>query len=132
MFFFLYFSDLARLSLDKPVFVSVHEHSDKATPDQLAQTYTICELNDKINMLWSFIKSHKKKKLLVFMQSCKQVKYVQELFKRLKCNTTILGLHGKLHQLRRMAIYDEFCQRDSAVVLLATDVAARGLGNSIF
>ena len=41
---------------------------------------------------------------------------------------TLLALHGKLHQLRRMAIYDEFCQTESAVVLIATDVAARGLG----
>ena len=61
------------------------------------------------------------------MQSCKQVKYVHELFKRLKCNTTLLALHGKLHQLRRMAIYDEFTQKDSSIVLIATDVAARGL-----
>ena len=114
------------------MFVSVHEHSDKATPDKLAQTYIVCELHDKINMLWSFLKSHKKKKLLVFMQSCKQVKYVSELFKRLKCNMTLLALHGKLHQLRRMAIYDEFCQTESAVVLIATDVAARGLGKIIF
>ena len=119
--------DLARLSLDKPVYVSVHEHSDKATPDKLTQRYVICHLGDKINLIWSFIKSHRKKKCLIFMQSCKQVKFVQELFKRLKVSTTILALHGKLHQLRRMAIYDEFCQRDSSVVLLATDVAARGL-----
>ena len=82
--FHIFFPDLARLSLEKPVFVSVHEHSDKPTPDKLAQTYIVCELHDKINILWSFIKSHKKKKLLVFMQSCKQVKYVAELFKRLK------------------------------------------------
>lgn len=119
--------DLARLSLEKPVFVSVHEHSNQATPDKLTQNYVVCELQDKINMLWSFIKTHKRKKMLIFMQSCKQVKYVHELFKRLKCPTTLLALHGKLHQLRRMAIYDEFCQRDSSIVLLATDVAARGL-----
>ena len=49
------------------------------------------------------------------------------MFKRLKCNTSLLALHGKLHQLRRMAIYDEFCEKDSSIVLLATDVAARGL-----
>ena len=56
---------------------------------------------------------------------------MSELFKRLKCNMTLLALHGKLHQLRRMAIYDEFCQTESAVVLIATDVAARGLGKTI-
>eukprot|EP00093_Oithona_nana_P008336 08336.XXX_198976_201002_1 [CDS] Oithona nana genome sequencing. len=119
--------DLARLSLDKPVYVSVHEHSDTATPDKLAQRYVVCELKDKVNLVWSFIKNHKRKKLLIFMQSCKQVKFIHELFKRLKVSTTILALHGKLHQLRRMAIYDEFCQKDSSVVLLATDIAARGL-----
>merc|ERR1712062_175767 len=119
--------DLARLSLEKTIFVSVHEHADKATPDKLTEKYILCELQDKINLLWSFIKTHKRQKLLVFMQSCKQVKYVHELFKRLKCNTTLLALHGKLHQLRRMAIYDEFTQKDSSIVLIATDVAARGL-----
>ena len=50
----------------------------------------------------------------------------------LKCNMTLLALHGKLHQLRRMAIYDEFCQTETAVVLIATDVAARGLGKPFF
>ena len=55
--------DLARLSLDKPVFVSVHEHSDKATPDKLAQFYIVCPLEQKINMLWSFIKNHRRKKV---------------------------------------------------------------------
>ena len=46
----------------------------------------------------------------------------------LKCNTSLLALHGKLHQLRRMAIYDEFCKKEFTGVLIATDVAARGLG----
>lgn len=38
-----------------------------------------------------------------------------------------MGLHGAMHQLRRMAVYDEFCRKKHAV-LIATDVAARGLG----
>lgn len=37
-----------------------------------------------------------------------------------------MGLHGAMHQLRRMAVYDEFCRKKHAV-LIATDVAARGL-----
>lgn len=32
-----------------------------------------------------------------------------------------------MHQLKRMAVYDEFCKKQS-VVLFATDIAARGLG----
>jgi len=118
--------DLARLSLTSPVYVSVHEHASNATPDQLSQNYTVCELNDKLNMLWSFVKSHKKKKVLVFVQSCKQAKYFTELFKRLRCGMTVIGLYGSLHQLRRMAIYDEFCEKEQ-ICMFATDIAARGL-----
>lgn len=40
---------------------------------------------------------------------------------------SIMALYGSMHQLRRMRIYDDFCQKNN-VVLFATDVAARGLG----
>ena len=40
--------DLARLSLDQPVYVSVHEHATNATPDQLSQNLMVCELNQKV------------------------------------------------------------------------------------
>lgn len=68
--------DLARLSLKSPVFVSVHEHASKMTPDELSEHYVVCPLEQKIDMLWSFVKSHKKKKILIFVQSCKQVNVI--------------------------------------------------------
>ncbi|XP_013792586.1 probable ATP-dependent RNA helicase DDX10, partial [Limulus polyphemus] len=39
---------------------------------------------------------------------------------------SLMSLYGSLHQLRRMAIYDDFCRKEHAV-LFATDIAARGL-----
>ena len=66
-------SDLARLSLKNPVYVSAHEHASKVTPDTLSEYYVVCPLEDKVNMLWSFIKNNAKKKVLVFVQCCKQV-----------------------------------------------------------
>jgi len=119
-------TDLARLSLDKPVMVSVHEHSEIATPDTLTQSYIVCEVEDKINTLWSFLKCHRRKKSIVFLASCKQTKYYQEMLSRMKPGLSVMGLYGSLHQLRRIAIYDQFCAKDAAV-LLATDIAARGL-----
>ena len=80
----------------------------------------------KVNILWSFLKSHRRKKIVVFLSSCKQTKYFSEVFSKLKPGMSVLGLYGTLHQLRRMAIYDNFCAKDSAV-LFATDIAARGL-----
>lgn len=118
--------DLARLSLKDPKYVSVHEDAKHSTPPGLIQSYIICELQDKISFLWSFIKNHKKHKILVFMASCKQVKYMYEAFSRLKSGINLLALYGTLHQQRRMTIYDSFCRKQNAV-LFATDIAARGL-----
>ena len=43
----------------------------------------------------------------------------------------LLPLHGQIHQLKRMDIYQTFCRRQHAV-LFATDVASRGLGKDLF
>ncbi|CAH0553957.1 unnamed protein product [Brassicogethes aeneus] len=118
--------DLARLSLVDPSYVSVHENSEFGTPKELQQSYVVCELKDKISILWSFIKNHLKQKIIIFFSSCKQVKYVYEIFCKLRPGTSLLPLYGTLHQLRRMDIYENFCKKSSAV-LFATDLAARGL-----
>ena len=71
--------DLARLSLKDPLFISVHEHAKEITPDNLTQSYIVCELSEKLNTLWSFIKNHLKQKVLVFASTCKEVKFIFEL-----------------------------------------------------
>lgn len=118
--------DLARLSLKTPEYISPHETSEAKTPTSLQQNYVVINQEDKLTMLWSFIKSHLKHKSIIFLSSCKQVKYICEIFSRLRPGVSLLALYGTLHQDRRMAIYDEFCKR-SKVVLFATDIASRGL-----
>ncbi|KAE8749924.1 hypothetical protein FOCC_FOCC003393 [Frankliniella occidentalis] len=118
--------DLARLSLKDPMYVSVHEHAAHSTPESLAQSYLVCELEEKLTVLYSFLRNHVKHKILVFMSSCKQVKFMYEAFCQLRTGASLLALYGSLHQMRRMAIYEEFC-RKSRVVMFATDIAARGL-----
>lgn len=65
--------DLARLSLKDPEYLSVHEESVTATPNRLQQTAMIVPLEQKLDMLWSFIKAHLNSNILVFLSSCKQV-----------------------------------------------------------
>lgn len=72
--------DLARLSLKDPCYISVHENSKHSTPDGLEQSYIVCELHDKISIIWSFIRNHLKQKCIIFFSSCKQVKYIFEIF----------------------------------------------------
>ncbi|CAG7731113.1 unnamed protein product [Allacma fusca] len=118
--------DLARLSLKSPVYVSVHENAQFSTPESLQQSYLVCPLESKLDMLWSFLKHHKKSKILVFLSSCKQVRFIHMLFCRMRPGMSVLALYGTLHQLKRMSVYEEFSKKQS-VVLFATDIAARGL-----
>ncbi len=76
-------TDLARLSLSNPTYISVHENSEKCTPDNLDQSYYLCETHEKLNFLFSFLRMHLNSKVICFFQSCKQVKYVYEAFTQL-------------------------------------------------
>uniref|UniRef100_A0A452J047 ATP-dependent RNA helicase n=1 Tax=Gopherus agassizii TaxID=38772 RepID=A0A452J047_9SAUR len=118
--------DLARLSLKDPEYVWVHEKAKFSTPATLDQNYVVCGLQQKINMLYSFLRSHLNKKSIVFYASCKEVQYLFRVFCRLRPGIPILALHGKQPQMKRMEVYNNFVRKKSAV-LFATDVAARGL-----
>lgn len=74
--------DLARLSLSDPEYISVHAESESATPSKLNQFFVTCELEDKMTVLWSFVRSHLYQKTIVFLSTCKQVSCIisQTLF----------------------------------------------------
>ncbi|XP_044297370.1 probable ATP-dependent RNA helicase DDX10 isoform X1 [Varanus komodoensis] len=118
--------DLARLSLKDPEYVWVHEKAKFSTPATLEQNYIVCELHQKVNMLYSFLRSHLNKKSIVFFASCKEVQYLFRVFCRLRPGLPMLALHGKQQQMKRMEVYNDFVRKKSAV-LFATDLAARGL-----
>ncbi|RMZ90500.1 hypothetical protein DV736_g2273, partial [Chaetothyriales sp. CBS 134916] len=119
-------SDLARLSLTEPEFVSVHEAADNATPSRLQQNYVVTPLPDKLDTLWSFLRANVKKKTLVFLSSGKQVRFVYEAFRHLQPGIPLLHLHGRQKQTARLEITSRFSSSKHAC-LFATDVAARGL-----
>ncbi|XP_073727362.1 probable ATP-dependent RNA helicase DDX10 [Misgurnus anguillicaudatus] len=118
--------DLARLSLKDPEYVSVHEQAKFSTPATLEQNYVVCELHQKVNMLFSFLRSHLQKKIIVFFACCKEVQYLFRIFCRLRPGISVLALHGKQQQMKRVEVYNDFV-RKTAAVLFATDIAARGL-----
>jgi len=126
-------SDLARLSLQNPVFIStdaaastVEGSTHLELPANLEQHYALCALESKTNVLWSFIKSHLQNKTLIFLSSAKQVRFVFEAFRRLHPGTPLLHLHGQQKQHTRLDVVTRFGRMQHAV-LFATDLAARGL-----
>ncbi|KAG6806633.1 ATP-dependent RNA helicase dbp4, partial [Arthromyces matolae] len=56
--------DLARLSLKEPVSIGLDETSTASTSQNLEQHYALCELDKKLDLLWSFIKTHLQSKVL--------------------------------------------------------------------
>ncbi len=46
--------------LQDPEYVSVHAEAAAPTPLKLQQAYMVCPLQDKVDILWSFIKTHLK------------------------------------------------------------------------
>ncbi|KZZ87723.1 ATP-dependent RNA helicase DBP4 [Ascosphaera apis ARSEF 7405] len=119
-------SDLARLSLKEPEYIAVHEAASSATPTNLQQNYIVTPLPEKLDTLWSFIRSNLKSKTIVFFSSGKQVRFVYEAFRHLRPGVPLLHLHGRQKLGARIDIIKRFASSLRSC-LFATDVAARGL-----
>lgn len=118
--------DLARLSLVNPKYISTSADNESLTPESLDQYYVSTELYEKVDMLWSFIKSHLKSKILVFFSSSKQVHFTYESFRKLRPGIQLLKLHGRQKEKARLETTSAFTHA-SHCCLFATDVVARGL-----
>ncbi|TVY31651.1 ATP-dependent RNA helicase [Lachnellula subtilissima] len=119
-------SDLARLSLRDPEYVAVHEAAASATPTTLQQYYVVTPLADKLDTLFSFIRSNLKAKIIVFLSSGKQVRFVYESFRHLQPGIPLMHLHGRQKQAARLDITSKFSSSKNSCIF-ATDVVARGL-----
>lgn len=119
-------SDLARLSLKDPEYVAVHEAATSATPTTLQQFYVLTHLPEKLDTLFSFIRANLKAKIIVFLSSGKQVRFVYESFRHLQPGIPLLHLHGRQKQSARLDITSKFSASKNSCIF-ATDVVARGL-----
>jgi ATP-dependent RNA helicase DDX18/HAS1 len=117
--------DLARISLRPgPLYINVVPETEVSTADGLEQGYVVCDSDKRFLLLFSFLKRHTKKKIIVFLSSCNCVKYFGELLNYI--DLPVLDLHGKQKQQKRTNTFFEFCNAKQGI-LICTDVAARGL-----
>ncbi|ORC92997.1 putative ATP-dependent RNA helicase [Trypanosoma theileri] len=116
---------LARISFYRPpLFISMKRKEDKATVDTLEQGYVMCPSEQRLLVLYHFVKRNLKKKMIVFFSSRNAVSFHCELFNYI--DVPCVAFHGKQKQHQRSATYMQFCNAPSGV-LFTTDVAARGL-----
>ena len=117
--------DLARISLRPgPLYINVDHKKEHSTVEGLEQGYVVCDSDKRFLLLFSFLKRNIKKKIIVFLSSCKSVQYYSELLNYI--DLPVLDLHGKQKQQKRTNTFFEFCNATTGV-MIATDVAARGL-----
>lgn len=72
-------ADLARLSLNKPVFVEVKTKDNVSTVSGLTQGYVVCPAENRFLLLFTFLKRNKDKKVMVFMSACNAVKLPESI-----------------------------------------------------
>ncbi|KAK7108390.1 uncharacterized protein [Littorina saxatilis] len=117
--------DLIKVSLKKqPLYVGVDDSKDEATVDGLEQGYVVCPPEKRFQLLFTFLKKNKKKKIMVFFSSCMAVKFFHELLNYI--DIPVMNIHGKQKQAKRSQTFFSFCNATEGI-LLCTDVAARGL-----
>lgn len=119
-------TDLVRLSMIEPKYINTSDDNQLWLPKSLEQNYVQINLEDKLNMLWSFIKSHLQAKILVFVSCSKQVHFIYEAFRKLQPGIPLMKLHGRQKQKARLETTVKFTQSKNCC-LFATDVVARGL-----
>jgi ATP-dependent RNA helicase DDX10/DBP4 len=65
--------DLARLSLHSPEFLAAHAEAAAPTPVRLQQAAMVVGAEQKLDVLWSFVKAHLNSRMIIFLSTCKQV-----------------------------------------------------------
>ena len=101
------------------LFYPLYLHLDLSYP--LSSSFT--PLKSPLSLPLTISHPHPPHSLIIL---CPQVQYHNAVLCKLRPGLPVLALYGKQKQLRRVGIYEAFC-RKTAAVLLATDIAARGL-----
>lgn len=125
-------SQIFKTGLRNPVKITVT--SKTKAPTSLGLFYTVVEPETKIQQLLSIMNNYKFKKCIVYFPTCISVTYFYSFMQYLQREKKLLdeevdffSLHGKLQTGSRQKTLDAFGKLLGKVVLLTTDVAARGI-----
>ena len=115
--------DLAKDILYQPEFLSVVGDAE-TTNNVIDQRYYMINENQRDEALVKLLETEKTNKSLVFCRMKREVDRVTEHLQALGFNAS--GLHGDLEQRDREAVVKAY-RRGETKIMVATDVAARGL-----
>ncbi|MCB1181483.1 MAG: DEAD/DEAH box helicase [Chlamydiia bacterium] len=114
---------IARINMKEPKEISLI--AKKPAPEKIEHFFSFClHSKERLSLLITHIKTFRPKQAIIF---CNSRREVEEVARELKKSFSYVDfLHGGLSQSTRTVITDKF-RRARIHVLVATDVAARGL-----
>lgn len=112
---------LSRKYLHDPIDVSVESYVD---PSKLRQVYYDVPKHNKFSLLVHLLKQEQTGLVMVFCNTRRNADFVAKNLFRMNVDAT--ALHGGLTQNKRNRIMEKF-KSGNTVILVCTDVAARGL-----
>ena len=115
--------DLAKDILYQPEFISV-VNEDEPTNNIIDQRYYMIEEYQRDEAIVRLLETEETNKCIIFCRMKREVDRLAEHLQALGFNAT--GLHGDLEQRDREAVIKEY-RRGETKIMVATDVAARGL-----
>lgn len=111
-----------------------NEETVEETPINLRQFF--CKVYDEFRLihLICFLYSQRTSKTIIFFNNCDSVDFHVNIIENLKFNNEILlknikfvRIHGKMKHEERLKVFKEFNNTSNNIILLSTDIIARGL-----
>lgn len=115
-----------RTGMNNPVKVTVKLNA-KAAPESLSIFYAMIDPEQKITTLLTLLEQYQFKKCIVYVPTCVGVKHFYNMFSSYESSLSWTSLHGLLTTKLRLRALDQFTENIGKLVLLTTDVAARGI-----
>jgi ATP-dependent RNA helicase DeaD len=108
--------------LKEPVRVELNK--EQVAPKSLAHHFQYTQRGDRLNALIAYLKREKISQAIIF---CNSRQYGEKLTRELEREFRSIGcIHGGLEQSRRTSICERF-RRNEITLMVATDIASRGL-----
>jgi superfamily II DNA/RNA helicase len=119
----LWIQKLAVEQFSNPVLLDLIGTETNQLPEKIKHRFVVCENdNHRMDLIFEFVHQNPEMKTIVFTETKLEA---DTLTSREKGN--FKALHGDLDQKLRKHAIDMFRKKGSSVVLVATDVASRGL-----
>jgi len=113
---------LADTFMNSPEYLQIGNDTE-ITVSSISNNFTVCENGNKVSTLLAYLNEYNPRKAIIFTEQKRSASTLSDILKQYNHYATVM--HGDLTQAQREKALSKF--RNGAKLLIATNVAARGL-----